>query len=350
MADTTISTSHPSVPKIVMGVIAAMAEKKSYFRKFRGEGMDAIIQVIPNLRKEAGDQVTVQLRNKITGDGITGDSDLEGNEVAMTFGNMSVKIGARRQAVRLAGRMTEKASAIKLRKSAADGLSTWKAEVEDEETFYHLACLRGTRAGTLSTGVSFANAFPTPDAAHLLAANSKTFATLTTADTLSCADIDRLVETQRLSDDLHSVQVDGMEVVGALVISPEQATWLRKDADWKNAQLHANVDGLKNPIFTGMMGIYNGVVVHVHRNIPKFATAGAGGNVVGCRAIFLCAQAGVYIPVDNGVPAYVEKDFDYDNKTGFAVGLTHGIRGSSYKDSAGANETLFGRLLLDTAI
>lgn len=349
MAETSIATTHSTVPKIVLGVIAAEAEKKSYFTKFKGEDEGSIIQVVNALRKEPGDQVTVHLAVKITGDGITDDNTLEGNEVAMTFKNMAVKIGMRRQAIKLAGKMSEKRSAIKLRKEAVRRLSTWLAEVKDEELFYQLSCMRGTRAGTLSTSVTLSNTYATPDSAHLLAAAGKAFATLTSSDKLAAADIDTLVETARLRDDLNPINVEGMEVNGVLIISPEQATDLRADTNWQNAQLHANVDGLKNPIFTGMMGIYNGVVVHVHRNVVKFTTAGAGGNVTGCRALFLCAQAAIEVPVEDGND-YVEETFDFKNKVGFAVGYIQGIKGSVYEDNGGGNATLFGRLLLDTAI
>lgn len=353
MADTSFATTNPLTPKIVVpGVLAAEIAKKSYFTKFMGEGSDSIIQKVTNLKKEAGDQLTVALSVKITGDGVTGDSTLEGNEVAMTFKNMVVKIDQRRQAIKLAGKMTEKRAAIQLRKEAVKRLSVWATEMQDEEAFYHLSCARGTRAGVLS--LSYAGGaqggFVTPDAAHVLTAGGLAKATLTAADKLKCSDIDTLVETARLSDDLKPMNVDGMEVLGVLVISPEQATDLRNDTVWQASQRDANVRGNKNPIFDGSMGFYNGVVIHVHRNVVTFDDYGASANLDAARALFLCAQAGIFAEGGNGW-SYVEKDtFDYDNQVGFAVGQIYGIKGSAYKDSAGANEALFGRLLLDTAI
>jgi N4-gp56 family major capsid protein len=344
----TQATGSPLTPKLVIpGLIAVEAEKKSYFSRFMGKGKDSIIQVIEALKKEAGDQVTVALRLKITGDGVTSGS-LEDNEVSMTLKNQSIKVGQRRQAVRIQGTMVEQRSAVKLRKEAVDALSTWVAEVDDEEIMYHLSCQRGVRAGTLSTSYTGgANAFVTPDASHLLFAGGKALTTIASTDTLKATDIDTLVETAQLLDPvIQPINVDGGKYY-ILLISPEQATDLRQDSTWATAQRDANVRGSSNPIFSGAMGVYNGVVVHVHRNVTKMTAYGTN-SISAARALFLGAQAGFHVPASDW--KYTEKEFDYDDQVGFAVGHINGVAGAAFRPEGSSTDTLFGRILLDTAI
>lgn len=353
MANTVQSTNSPLTPKQVGDLIAWQAEKESFFAKLHGPGKDAIIQVLSDLQKEKGDQVTVGLGLDITGDGVTGDGTLEGNEVAMSNLNMAVKVDQRRQAIRLDGEMTEQRTKVKLRKEAVSRLARWQKNVDDEETLYHLSCARGTRAGTLSLAYNGGaqGGFVTPDAAHVYVAGGKTKATLTATDVFSCDDLDKIVEIARLADDCAPINVDGEEVLGLVVIGPEQMTSLRNDDKWIAAQRDANVrDGKKNPIFSGMAGMYNGLVIKVlNRGTVKFIDYGATADVKACRALVLFAQAGVVAKVTNG-PKYKEKAFDYDNQAGFAIQQILGRKGSAFKDDAGANERLWGRILYDTAV
>lgn len=344
----TQATGSNLTPKLVIpGLIATQAENKSYFKKFMGKGKDSVIQVIEALKKEAGDQVTVALRLKITGDGVTSGS-LEENELDMDLKNQSIKVGQRRQAVRIQGLMDEQRSAVKLRKEAVAALSTWVAEVDDEEIMYHLSCRRGSRTGTLSTSYAGgANAFVTPDADHLLFAGGTSLATIASTDKLKATDIDMLVEAAQLLEiPIEPINVDGAKHY-ILLISPEQATDLRQDTTWATAQRDANVRGSSNPIFSGAMGVYNGVVVHVNRNVTK-VTAYGTNSIDSARALFLGAQAGFHVPASEW--KYVEKEFDYENQVGFAVGHINGVAGAAFRPEGSTTDTLHGRLLLDTAI
>ncbi|MGH8111604.1 MAG: N4-gp56 family major capsid protein [Rhodanobacteraceae bacterium] len=53
----------------------------------------------------------------------------------------------------------------------------------------------------------------------------------------------------------------------------------------------AAAQGQANPLFTGALGMYRGVILHSHRNVIRFDTAGADGKQPAARAMFLGAQA-----------------------------------------------------------
>ena len=55
----------------------------------------------------------------------------------------------------------------------------------------------------------------------------------------------------------------------------------------------AAAEGKNNPLFKGSLGMYRGVILHSHRNVIRFANAGAAGNVEAARALFMGSQAAV---------------------------------------------------------
>ena len=104
------------------------AQKDNFFAKFTGTSTDSIIQKVTQLSKEKGDQITIPLMMRLTGDPIMGDAMLEGKEEALTFYDYAVTINQFRHAVRLEGMMEEQKTIIDLRTAAKDGLKTWLTE------------------------------------------------------------------------------------------------------------------------------------------------------------------------------------------------------------------------------
>jgi hypothetical protein len=66
-----------------------------------GKGDNNIVQLFDELKKSPGDRITVPLTAKLTGSGVTGDSELEGNEESISAYSESVLIDQIRNAVRL---------------------------------------------------------------------------------------------------------------------------------------------------------------------------------------------------------------------------------------------------------
>jgi hypothetical protein len=102
----------------------------------------------------------------------------------------------------------------------------------------------------------------------IYAGDATSIATLGTNDTFGTEEIDRLkLALQRTAIPIRSEGPDGEEeeYYGA-VISEIDEYWLKGDAVWNQAQRDAGPrDYSKNRLFTGALGIYNGMILYVHR-------------------------------------------------------------------------------------
>jgi len=330
--------------------LAVEAQKKMYFGKFLG----SIIENKTDLEKKAGDTITYGLRMKLRGAGITGDNTLEGNEEALVYYNDHIHIDQLRHAVRSKGKASEKHVPYDMRATAREALATWWAERFDELIFVNLSGARGVDS-TLTLPLTYStfagNALVTPTATtHYKFANGMAYATLTATDILTLSEIDRLVEAAETVDPMiQPIMVDG-EKHYVLLIHPYQATDLRTNTatgQWLDIQKAAGARGASNPIFKGALGVYNNVVIHVHRNVVRFSDGGSGAVAL-ARALFLGAQAGA-IAFGNGggesVARYSWKEelFDYGNQLGVAAGSIFGVKKTIF------NSADFGVIALDTA-
>lgn len=293
--------------------------EKTFFNKFTGKSALDIVQIKEELKKEAGDTITIPLLMPLTGAGVTGDNTLEGNEEALIYRDFKVSIDQIRNAVRLKGRMDEQKTQINMRSDAKYALSNWLANYIDDALFT-----------ALSTN-------PTADRT-VYAGTATSEAAITASDKFTADLIGKIkrVATGEKYTQVKPVKVDGVDTY-VLIIDPWQARDLTSDTKWINAQQNANVRGSKNPIFTGALGMYNGVVVHQSGRILRTAS-GASDAKVG-HALFLGAQAAVMAVGTE--PIWEEDTFDYKNKVGFSFGRIFGVAKSQYKFD-GANFTDFG--------
>lgn len=285
------------------------AEKDNFFAKFTGTGSDAIIQVKSELKKDAGDQITVPLLMRLTGEGVTGDNMLEGNEEALQFYDCQVKVDQIRHAVKLKGAMEEQKTSLNLRTAAKDSLKTWFVEKQEKMIVDALT------ANPTSEHTVFANGRASESAI--------TDADVFTADMISIA----ARKAKTLEPKIRRVRVEGKEYY-VMLVDNYQARDLKNDTKWLEAQKHANVRGSENPIFTGMLGVYDGVVVHEYENLIRTNT-GASSAKVG-HALLLGAQAGIKGVAQEAT--WKEDTFDYGNKVGFATGAIMGVAKSVFNE------------------
>lgn len=92
-----------------------------------GKDENSIIQVNEDLAKGKGESITFALVNRLAGDGVENDGQLEGNEEDMDSRSFEMKIRERGHAVR-SSKWQNQISAINLRKAAKQGLKTWSME------------------------------------------------------------------------------------------------------------------------------------------------------------------------------------------------------------------------------
>ena len=344
MAELVVANGSTLDPIIVQErVISQYAERENFFARYMGESPASVIQVVNDLANRPGDSVRVHVFSKLGSPGVDGDATLEGQESALSYNADLLLLGQKRNAVRLAGRLTEQRSAIDLRKQAGHALGVWAKDWVTELLTTYLSGFRGDRTLTVlpTSFTGFAsNSLRTPDSAHaLFAGSANTAAGVTAADKMTCALLDKAITKVQLLIN-SGVPMRAIDAQGRFlcVITPEQAYDLWQDADFVAAQQYAQVRGDNNPLFTGMMGMWKNLIIVVN---PAGVLLPASGTVLGttptvrlAQALILGAQSGAWVKgKENGASMggagnwrYTEKEFDFDNQIGFSVATLMGFQ------------------------
>jgi len=283
------------------------AKTESYFY---GQGLvgrdetNSIIIEFPDLDQNQGYRHHFgQVRN-LSGAGVAGDNDMEGNEEVPNVYEESIDLNQKRNAIRTAGKLSEQYPSDKaVRKWATELLKRWMAETIDQDLFTAIAnsptkALYGGDA-TLTTDIE--------------AGDYMTLALVSKAKAYA----------RKATPKITGVSIKGKKY-HVVVMSPDQAFDLaERDAAWGQAQREARDKGLDNPIFTDALGMWRGCVLHEHERVPISTTYGAGANLNGAEALFMGAgTAGIAYAKKK---IWQEKDFDYGNKVGFCIGAIYGV-------------------------
>ena len=336
-------TSAPAdlIPKYWAQKVWTAGIRKAYFSRFMGSSSNSVIQVVRDLQKKKGDSLTIPLRLPLTGAGRTGDDVLEGFEETIQHRSFSVTINQLRHATKLEGRFAEKMTELPLREESKEALSDWLGDYLD------LACFSiFTGTDHPFAGAAFAFTLEPPSTNRTMYAGGWTAVNQITPTDVFTPQLITAAKLKAREDPytaIRPVKVDGRDTY-VMVIHPYQARDLKANADWVDAQKYANIRGNNNPIFTGAIGMWDGVVVHEHDRVPR-TNDGSGNTEVG-HALLLGAQAAVF--AEGEAPRYVTKEFDYDNQIGFAISRMCGMRKTTFKFD-NVNDTDFGVINVMTA-
>jgi N4-gp56 family major capsid protein len=349
MAVTAFGTNDAQTVKLWSSLTFREALKATLFSRFLGNDKRSIIQRLTDLEKHAGDQIKFDLLMQMSGAGVTGDNRMRDNEEALVYYQETVNIDQLRNAHAFR-RMSQQRTLHNMREDAKGNLADWFAGKYDQYMFDHLC------GNTTNT---FANTPNAPDSTHYIlsgdVARTGTIATdegnLGTNDQITLADLDYLKEAAKtLAVPIRPAMVEGREYY-VMVMHNYSWTDLKLDignsayVDWPTIQLQAQKRGDANPLFTGAMGVYNGIILFESSRIysPR-------SNVR--RNVFLGAQAGVFasggaydsmesqrVGKDNLMSWYEETD-DYGNEKGIAVGSIFGMVAPRF------NSLDFGKIVL----
>lgn len=285
-----------------------------FMTRFIGTSEQDMIQELEDLKAAKGSRINYGLGMKLSGADITGDSTLEGQEEAMTDYDTNLLVDQLRHAVRLTGQMDEKKNAYDMRTSAKGRLADWWAERIDTELLNKLCG---------NTAATFANT-PTAAAASrsIFAGGQSSVGNITSTMKMDTKILDAAKEMAKLaSPKIRPLKINGKPYY-VVILHPYDATALRQDPVWNQAQRDANVRGEENPIFSGAMGIYNGMIIHEHEYV--YRTNDGSGAAYVSRNILCGQQAGV-IAWGKAVN-WVEKSFDYGNSWGISCGAIFGVQ------------------------
>lgn len=332
MANTEYGVNHPLAVKAWSKRLFEESRKQMWFSKFIGTSESSIIQTKTELRKGPGDRIRQGLRVDLTGAGIQGDSTLEGNEEALVTYYDDLLINQLRHAVRSQGKMSEQRIPFSVREQSMTALADWWAK-RDEVAIGNQ--LTGNTAVT-NTVLTGNNATTAPSSGRFLVANGEAAESSLSTSTVhyfSLTLIDRAVATAKTASPMiRPIRMDGNEYYAAF-LHPYQVYQLRRNTEtlqWADIQKAALMGGDRssNPLFTGALGVYNGVVLHECPLLPEF-TLGASGTGNARRAVFAGAQAALWANGGDGgdtAMTWDEELFDYGNQLGVSAGRIYGCK------------------------
>ena len=317
------STNREILPKTLVG-------------KFMGEGANNILQVKDELTKSAGDRVRMNIQYLLSARGRTGNEVLEGNEEAPDFQTDDITIDQLRNAVRFYGRIDKQRVVYDVRRDARDQLSDWYADRLDT-AFLNQVCGNTAQTDTAYTGL---NATVAPSANNILYAGSATSAaTLTSSDTFDLSYVDKAVTRAKTLHHLYDqpiirpVKISGSDYY-VMILHPHQVKAMRSDTStgqWLDIQKAAMQGGevSNNPIFSGALGVYNGVIFFESPRIP-YGSDTTTEDTDTRAAVLLGAQSGwcAYGREGGKAERYLwnEETFDFGNEHGVAVSLIFGMK------------------------
>ena len=350
-----------------------VARNMSFVNQFAGTGSNAMVQRITDLTKsDKGTKAVITLLADMTGDGVTGDNTLEGNEESLRAFDITIQLDQLRFANRLAGRLADQKSVVNFRENSRDALAYAIADRIDQLAFLTLSGVAYTektngasRATSSTTGheladLEFASDVSAPttnrhrrwDATNGLVAGDTS--AVVAADTLAYKCI---VETKAYAKDnyIRGVRGPGGEEMFYMFVTPQQMADLKLDSDFLANVRQASLRGPQNQLFSGSSSLMvDGVMISEFRHVYNTSGAtsgtdkwGSGSDVNGARALFCGAQA--LAMADIGLPEIVEESFDYGNQQGISIGKIFGLRKPKYNSDYNDSVEDFGVIAVDAS-
>lgn len=295
------------VPEIWAADLLAEAEDLTFWQRFEGpEGSSMPIIRKDELEKEPGDTIRFDVVLSLQDDGIEGDEiSLEGNEEDLRFRQQSMTVEAWAKGVR----WTHKAKTLmthSLRENALGQLSKYVSGKLDDDIFAEFT-------GANATGA---------DGATFGAGNATTEVSIDATDLITLDDISNLKAYAQSDRRIEPLRMDNGDEYFGLVLHPYAALELKKSAEYQQAQREAQTRGSDNPLFTGSVAMWDGVILYTSNRVPRGPNGAADAQAA--RNIFFGAQAMV-----RGYayyPDWVEAEFDYAREFGVATKFIKGER------------------------
>jgi N4-gp56 family major capsid protein len=334
MAVTDYPVNHPLAVKLWSRKLAREALKATQAFKFMGTSSNHLIQVLDDAKKGTGDRIRVPLRMQLTGRGVGETEELDGNEEALTTYHDDVLINDLAHAVRVRTTIDAQRVPFDVREEARTGLSDWYADRIDTWVFNQL-CGNSAQSDVLFSGNQLAAA-PSSAAGNMRiiygdsnsGSGTLSEASISASQTFSLTTLDLAVNMAKTGTPVIRPVKVGSDDYYCAFLHPNQVRSLRTNTgtgQWLDIQKAAMAGGEveDNPIFTGALGIYNGVVLHESLRIPA-----APSNANARRAVFCGAQAAVlgYGKGYGEEPKYEEQLFDYGRQFGVSVQTIAGVK------------------------
>jgi len=293
------------------------------FYNFMGEGSNSVIQVREELTKAPGDAITVQLRARLAGAGVTGDTALKGNEENLVFYDQRISVDTIRHGVILRGEMSEQRVAFDLRNQAREALVDWASNKVRNDL---ITALTDTSVGRDRTRYLYGATDANWNATHATALTSvdATNDKLTTS-VISIAKRKALLGGSRKVRPFQMQTEKGNEEIYVLFAHPYAVRDLLADQAFRDVNTYIPSTFGESVLVHGQRykGMWDGVMIFECEEMPVLA--GAGAAAINVAHNVLCGAQAAAVAWGKKTN-YKEDSNDYGHENGFAIDEIRGIK------------------------
>lgn len=312
MADQRNQVNIPAnlVPKVWAKKVWHEGVKDSYFDKFTAMDGSNVVHQNKDLTNVKGDSVVFGLMMNLTGSGVEGNRQkLSGAEDTLNIYDFTVQTQLVRNAVSRFEADDQK-SQYDMLKEIKVVLKQWLSDWLDNKLISKLS-------------------YNPSNGEVLYASAAGTQSSITANDKLTTTIISRAKRKAMMhAPKVQPIKVDGMDKY-IMLVHPWAARDLKDDPKWLAAQQNANIRGSKNPIFTGALGEYDGVILYEYERVLSSNIGASSANV--CQNLLLGKQAACFAVAR---PAkHIEQTDDYGNIAGNGIAFYGAVEKTKFNSA-----------------
>lgn len=377
--------------------------------------MGTVVNQVTDLKAGKGASVVLEIEAPLTGNGV-GDNDrlitesTDNTEDLKNY-NQTIVIHERAHGVQEGGKISSKFTKTDVKSSGLRRLGVWASEVVEEDIVRAVSCV-GNVASAIETvnnmnptqnryfaigqdtsspyAVNYAMIDGTSSISGGTTANLPLAGFTADATAVASRFGTKVIEyLKRKAQEVQSstygtttlkipkitpIIIDGQPKY-VCVISRLMAKALRADANWLEGQQYANIRGNKNPLFSGALGEWDGVVIKVSERLPQRVGAGGvttteyfndfGGATADAAANGITVDRGVFCGKDavniawGLMPQKTSAKIDIGRLDAVAVSMIYGTMATrfsyyapNWSTGSGTNSAteLYGAIVFDTVV
>lgn len=295
------------VPKVWAKKVWHEGVKDSYFDKFTATDGSNVVHKNKDLENVKGDSVVFGLMMNLTGSGVEGNRQkLAGAEDTLNIYDFTVNTKLVRNAVSRY-EADDQRTQYDMLKEIKIALKQWLSDWLDDRLISRLS-------------------YNPSNGEVLYASAAGTQSSITANDKLTTTIISRAKRKAMMhAPKVQPIKVDGMDKY-IMLVHPWAARDLKDDPKWLAAQQNANLRGSKNPIFTGALGEYDGVILYEYERVQTGNIGASSANV--CQNLLLGKQAACFAV---SRPAkHIEQTDDYGNIAGNGIAFYGAVEKTNF--------------------
>lgn len=309
MADQRNQVNIPAnlVPKVWAKKVWHEGVKDSYFDKFTATDGSNVVHKNKDLENVKGDSVVFGLMMNLTGSGVEGNRQkLAGAEDTLNIYDFTVNTKLVRNAVSRY-EADDQRTQYDMLKEIKIALKQWLSDWLDDRLISRLS-------------------YNPSNGEVLYASAAGTQSSITANDKLTTTIISRAKRKAMMhAPKVQPIKVDGMDKY-IMLVHPWAARDLKDDPKWLAAQQNANLRGSKNPIFTGALGEYDGVILYEYERVQTGNIGASSANV--CQNLLLGKQAACFAVSRSA--KHIEQTDDYGNIAGNGIAFYGAVEKTNF--------------------